>query len=390
VRAKGWLAVATVGCLLGTGAVASADAPIHLVINGQEIVGADAPVLLGDTTYVPLRLVATALGASVGWDDATRTASVLSPPTPAADQAASLSALVARVEPSIVGVVAVQHDATGAVVQVSSGSGVVIGPNGLVVTNDHVLEGGDTYYVVTDSRQALQVPGSAIWADSVSDLAFLRTGDASLPPATLGDSSQVQVGESVFTIGNPLGAELADTVTRGVVSGVGRVLSADAVYPVLQTDAAINPGNSGGALVDMSGAVIGITSEKLSGSELQGLGFAKPSNLVKQILASFQQNGYVVRAWLGVQLSDPWQVAYGLPTSDGPTVAQVVAGGPAAEAGVLPGDEILAIGGTAVHSQADLEDVINATAVGATLPLTLSRGGQTIQVQVTLQQRPQQ
>jgi len=387
VRARGWLAAAGVGlcCAAGT---ASASSPVRVLVAGQPLPGS-APLLVGGVTYVPLRAVAEALGAAVAWDPSSQTASVT--PGPGID--AGLPALVTAVEPSIVGVVAVQFASTGQPSAVSSGSGVVIGPDGLVVTNDHVVVGGQVYWIVTSSRQALQVPASAIWADPDSDLAFLRTGDAALPPAPLGSSAAVQVGESVFTIGNPLGEELADTVTRGVISGVGRTVGADAanpsgeLYPVLQTDAAINPGNSGGALVDMQGRVIGITSEKLSGTDLQGLGFAKPSALVEQMLASFQKYGYVARPWLGATLSDPWQVAYGLPTTAGPTVTGTVPGGPADRAGILPGDQIVTAGGQAVHSEADLEAVISAAAVGAALPVTVQRLGRTHKLTVTLTQR---
>ena len=391
MRARGWIAATVLGLGLVGGGAAAADAPVHLIINGQPATGQPSPVLLGNTTYVPLRLVATALGAGVSWNGSTNTVTVVSPPQPAADQTPDLPTLIAQVRPSIVGVVAVTHDYTGEISQVSSGSGVVLTPDGVVVTNHHVIAGADTIYVVTDAHQTLTVATSSIWDDPVSDLAFLRTGDTALPPAHLGSPSPVQVGESVFTIGNPLGQALADTVTRGIVSGVGRYIGSGELYPVLQTDAAINPGNSGGALVDMNGDVIGITSEKLSGSELQGLGFAKPADLVAGILQSFQQHGYVVRPYMGLSMQDSQNselAAYGVPVSGGPTVYSLDPTGPAAAAGMQVGDQIVAVDAQAVHTSSDVLAAINGASVGTTLAVTVQRGNAQVVLQVRLVQRP--
>jgi len=347
-----------------------------------------APIrALPQGSMVPLSTIPTTTGSSTSAGPAPAVPAGTTPATPAAPT--DLPSLIAAIRPSILGVVAITHDYTGGIAQVSSGSGVVVGPGGIVVTNHHVIAGADQLEVVTDTRQVLTVDPRAVWDDPLSDLAFLRTGDGNLPPAPLARSADVVVGEAVFTIGDPLGAELADTVTRGIVSGLGR-WSTDSLYPFLQTDAAINPGNSGGALVDLRGEVVGITSEKIAGSELQGLGFAKPADLVAQTLASFQRYGYVVRPYLGVNLApDPWQVQYGLPVSGGPVVTAVQAGSPAAQAGIAPGDAILTVAGQPVHSQADLQAAINAAPVGAKLAYGLLRAGRPLQVQVVLTQRPQ-
>jgi serine protease Do len=380
---RAWTAAA-IGAAVLLGGTAGAQGGVQVVVNGRPLAGGPPPMLVDGTTYVPLRPLAAALGAQVTWDGATATASVTGPSGGRPD----LPGIVAQVAPSVVGVVAVTHDPLGRVAQVSSGSGVVVAPGGVVVTNHHVLAGADTVFVVTAPGQALQVAPTAIWDDPPSDLAFLRTGDGALPVAHLGRSTPVQVGEDVIAIGNPLGAALADTVTRGIVSGVGRYLGPEEMYPVLQTDAAINPGNSGGALVDMQGNVIGITSEKVAGAEVQGLGFAKPAALVAEILSSFERLGYVVRPYMGVGLQDPWQVAYGLPTSDGPTVTGLDPAGPAAQAGIRLGDEIVGAGGQPVHSAADLFSVLQASAPGTALPVTVLRGGTQLQLTVTLAQRP--
>jgi serine protease Do len=363
-----------------------AAAPVTITVNGIPISAPVAPEIVDGTTLVPARAIAQALGASVTWDPTSNTVAIAAPA--ATGDSMDVASVFAAVSPSIVGIVSIQHDGAGDIAAVDTGSGVVLNSSGLIVTNAHVLAGGDTFYVVTAPGQAQQIPSSEIWSDTVSDLAFLRTGITGLKPATLANSDDVTVGESVIAIGNPLGYYLQDTVTRGIVSGVGRDVTGASYYPLIQTDAAINPGNSGGALVDASGEVIGITSLKFSSSTVQGLNFAIPSNVVMQILQDFQQNGQVVRTWLGASLSEPWQVSVGLPTTDGLTVQSVVAGGPAANAGIQPGDEIMAVDGTAVHTNVALTDILWSHKPGDSVTLSILRDGSTISVPVVLQARP--
>jgi serine protease Do len=256
-----------------------------------------------------------------------------------------------------------------------------------VVAPDQFTPGA--WYVELHDGRAVQVPQGAIFSDPLSDLAFIRTGVSGLTPAQLGDSSQAVVGEPVIAIGNPLGYYLRDTVTRGIISGVGRYLpGGQFYYPFLQTDAAINPGNSGGALIDAQGDVIGITSVKLASTKVEGLGFAIPSNTVREILKQYQTTGRVSRPWLGATLSEPWQVSYGLPAPTGLTVTDVAADGPAAQAGLQVGDQILAVDGRPVHTVDELIAVLWSHSVGDSVALTIVRGGTQTQVQVTLAARP--
>jgi S1-C subfamily serine protease len=163
--------------------VAAAADPITITVNGVPVAMPLPPQLVGGTTLAPVRAIAQAMGAQVTWDAATQTVAIT---TPAA--AMDVPAVFNAVRPSIVGIVALHHDASGNLAGVDTGSGVVIGPGGLVVTNAHVIGGADTVYVVVGPGNAAQVPPGAIWQDAVSDLAFLRTGLANLPAATLGDS----------------------------------------------------------------------------------------------------------------------------------------------------------------------------------------------------------
>jgi serine protease Do len=372
--------------LASPGAPAGASVPVTVTVNGVPVSAPVPPEIVDGTTLVPVRAIAQALGASVAWDPASQTVAIAT--GAGTGGAMDVESVFAAVSPSIVGIVSIQHDAAGGIASLETGSGVVLNGSGLIVTNAHVLGSGDTFYVVTAPGSATQVPASQIWSDPVSDLAFLRSGISGLRPATLGNSDDVAVGEPVIAIGNPLGYYLEDTVTRGIISGVGRDVSGSSFYPLLQTDASINPGNSGGALVDAAGHVIGITSLKFSSNNVEGLGFAIPSNLVQQILQDFQRDGQVVRTWIGASLSEPWQVGVGLPTTDGLTVASVVPGGPADRAGIQPGDEIMAVDGQAVHTNLALTGILWSHKPGDTVTLTVLRDGGTMSVPVVLQQRP--
>ncbi|HVB11097.1 MAG TPA: trypsin-like peptidase domain-containing protein [Bacillota bacterium] len=390
MRIRRWIVALSAGLMLvlaGSGAPAAfAATPITVTVNGVPVSAPVAPEIVNGTTLVPARAIAQALGASVTWDPTSNTVAIAGTSNSAGSM--DVASVFAAVSPSIVGLVSIQHDGTGAIAAVDTGSGVVLDSSGLIVTNAHVLAGGDTFYVVTGPGAAQQIPSSQIWSDTVSDLAFLRTGITGLKPATLANSDNVVVGEPVIAIGNPLGYYLQDTVTRGVISGVGRDVTGASFYPLIQTDAAINPGNSGGALVDAAGQVIGITSLKFSSNNVQGLNFAIPSNVVQQMLQQFQQNGHVVRTWIGASLSEPWQVSVGLPTTDGLTVSSVVAGGPAALAGIQAGDEIMAVDGQAVHTNLALTSILWSHKPGETVTLSILRNGSTLSVQVALQQRP--
>jgi len=239
------------------------------------------------------------------------------------------------------------------VVQIEStgklGSGIVFDGDGDIVTNAHVVSGARTFTVTTQdgTRHRATLRG----AFPANDLAVIRTTDTGLKPARFGDSSKLKVGERALAIGNPLG--LRSSVTDGIVSATSRTVSEGngvALTPVIQTSAAINPGNSGGALIDLTGAVIGIptlaaTDPELGGSAAPGVGFAISSNTVKKIAGQLASQGRVVtsgRASLGVELRS-------LPAR-GVIVASVAPGGPSASAGVRPGDRIAAIAGERVDS----------------------------------------
>jgi serine protease Do len=269
----------------------------------------------------------------------------------------------------------------------AGGSGFVITRDGLIVTNNHVIEGASEVKVrLGDRDYTAQVKG----ADKATDLALLKINAGnSLKYLELGDSDRARVGDWVMVIGNPL--NLNKTVTTGVISAKGRALGINDVSfeNFLQTDAAINFGNSGGPLVNLQGQVVGIASAINYGAE--NIGFAVPVNTLKEILPQLREKGRVSRGYLGINIQNldwPHAQAFGLSSTDGALVGDVVAGTPAAEAGVEHGDIITAVDGRHIKTTRDLIDYVSAKGPHATVALTLLRNGKAIDRNVKLGERP--
>ena len=271
----------------------------------------------------------------------------------------------------------------------SLGSGVIVSNDGYVLTNHHVINGADQIQVaLRDGRETL---AEVIGTDPESDLAVLRIGLEDLPVIELADSEEVAVGDVALAIGNPFG--VGQTVTMGIISATGRShLGLNAYEDFIQTDAAINPGNSGGALVNPEGALVGINTAIFSRSGgSQGIGFAIPANLAHSILDELVTRGRVIRGWLGIEaqaLSRELAASFGLRTPQGVIVAGVVSGGPAAQAGLQPGDVLLSIDGQVIlDARATMSDIASIPP-GTSLPLTIVRGGERMEMTVEVGERP--
>jgi S1-C subfamily serine protease len=258
------------------------------------------------------------------------------------------------------------------------GSGVVITPDGFLLTSAHVLEGGARRVAAsfTDGRELTL---RTIGADPLSDLALLRADEPTPPPATLGDAAALRVGQLVVAIGNPHG--FASSITAGVVSALGRSLPTRSgrtmrvVDDVIQTDAALNPGNSGGALVDGRGRVVGINTAVAG----VGLGLAVPINATtRQIVAAVMRDGRVRRAWIGIAggarpLPPAAAEIYG--HRQGLEVVEVIPDSPAERAGLRPEDLVVAVGDEPVHGVDDLQRLLTADRIGRPVKLAVVRGG---------------
>ncbi len=269
-------------------------------------------------------------------------------------------------------------------VESGAGSGVILSEDGYIVTNNHVIEGANTITVKT--RDGKSYNAKLIGTDSSTDLAVIKIDATGLKPAVLGNSSELQVGDTAIAIGNPLG-ELGGTVTTGIVSALDREVTIDnQTMHLLQTNAAINPGNSGGGLFNDQGELIGIVNAKSSGSNIEGLGFAIPIDRAKDVITSLIDNGYVKgRASLGVTLTTG--------TTNNPLsnesstqvyIIEVQEGSAAAKAGLQAGDQILKVDDTDVEEIADVKTAVNSHKAGETMNITILRDNSTQTIQVTL------
>lgn len=310
-----------------------------------------------------------------------------------------------KVSPSVVSITtsSVGRDVFGRSANTQgAGTGIIISADGLVLTNKHVVEGGSTFVAVgSDGKKYEKV--KLVAKDPVNDIAFLKIEGASgLTPAEIGDSSKVEVGSFVVAIGNALG-QYQNTVTTGVISGKSRPVTAadgggtESLQNLFQTDAAINPGNSGGPLVNVEGQVIGINTA-VAGEGSQNIGFAIPINEAKRDIATVEQNGKIVRAYVGVRYvaitseiakANNLGVDYGAYIQGGQGQSGVQSGSPADKAGLRDDDIILSVDGTKIDANNSLSSLINQHSVGDAVTLTIYRDGKEQQIKVTLAEAPQ-
>src|SRR4030042_5598331 len=247
----------------------------------------------------------------------------------------------------------------------SLGSGVIVSPDGYIITNNHVVEKGDEIKVTLFDRRTFK--GKIVGADPKTDIAILRIDASSLPTLSWGDSEKLQVGEFVLAIGNPY--SLSHTVTMGIISAVGRANVGIADYEdFIQTDAAINPGNSGGPLENIKGELIGINTAIFSRTGgYQGIGFAGPSNMGRPIIGQLIQKGKVIRGWIGVtiqELTPELVQKFGLKKSNGALVSDVAKDSPAAKAGIIRGDIILEFNGKEIKEVSSLRNMVAQSKIG--------------------------
>ncbi len=267
----------------------------------------------------------------------------------------------------------------------SLGSGFLIDPSGVVVTNNHVIENADE--IVVNFPDGLSLPAELVGRDPKTDIAVLKIShDKPLPFVSFGDSEALRVGDWVLAIGNPFG--LGGSVSAGIVSARKRDINAGPYDDFIQTDAAINRGNSGGPLFNMDGAVVGVNTAIISPSGGSiGIGFSVPSALVKPVVAQLREFGETRRGWLGVRIQTVTpEIAESLKLDEpsGALVADVTAGGPAAAAGIRSGDVVLRFNGRKIDAMRDLPRIVAETPVGADAAVEVWRDGETVPVPVAL------
>lgn len=324
------------------------------------------------------------------------------------DEQTAVTNVAKKVGPSVVSIVASSdqynpYTGGSSSNQTGAGTGIIVSADGLILTNKHVVQGGDSFTIVTSDNKEFK-NAKVIATDPANDIAFMKVdppAGGGLTPAELGDSDKVEVGQSVVAIGNALG-QFQNTVTTGVISGKSRPItasggdgSAEKLTNLFQTDAAINPGNSGGPLVDIEGRVIGINTAVAGSAE--NIGFAIPINDAKTSLESVQKNGKITRAYLGVRyvmLNEQIAQANNLPSNEGALVYvrgnqfAVIPNSPAAKAGIKEGDIITKFDGQPVNEENPLNSYINKKKPGDAATLTVLRDGKEQQIKVTFEEAP--
>jgi serine protease Do len=357
--------------------------------------------LVATTGFILLTIFGIAVGMHIQQQRTNSPSSMLTATTDGnaavTSEESTIASIAEKVGPSVVSITTKSKAASfyGSVDQQGAGTGIVVSQNGYIITNNHVIENANDVAVV-DSNGDQYDDVTVVGRDPLNDVAFLKINSSkSFTAATLGNSSTLRTGQQVVAIGNALG-QYSNTVTSGIVSGVGRPITADAgngqtesLTDLIQTDASINPGNSGGPLLNMSGQVIGINTAVAA--EANGIGFSIPINSTKGILAGVLQNGKVSRAYIGVNylaVTPDVVKQYKLSVNYGAYVfagsgAAVANGSPADKAGLKAGDVITKINNDTIGQQGGLSSIIGQYQPGNTVSVTYIRDGQQNSTDIT-------
>jgi serine protease Do len=305
-----------------------------------------------------------------------------------------ITGAVERLSESVVGIESTRltrDNRFGGLVPVEGqGSGVIIDPRGIIVTNNHVID--ESARVQVNLKDGRTFVGEVIGTDPATDVALVKVEAENLPFATLGDSEKLKVGQIVLAIGNALGLPGAPTVSMGLIGALGRPLPGTdfVVEGLIQTDAAINPGNSGGPLADLDGKVIGMNTAMIPFA--QGMGFAIPSETIKRIMEQITRHGRVVRPWLGISGTDVNKFVarrYNLAVDHGVLLAEVLGEGPARDAGLRVGDIVVKIGESKVDGMKDLVGSLSRLTIGDEVSVEFVRNGTTYETKLRLRETPE-
>ena len=306
-----------------------------------------------------------------------------------------VEAVATKVTPSVVGIrttTSVTNFFGGSQEATGEGSGVIYSSDGYIITNYHVISDaisnrtGSKIEVYVDTLDSDSYTASVVGYNISADLAVIKIDATGLTAVELADSTELSVGQYVITVGNPGGLEFMDSVTYGVISGLNRVVSSDSSVQLIQTDAAINPGNSGGALVNTKGQLVGINSSKIVSEEFEGMGFAIPSNSVKEICDNIISNENSPEPYIGVSISEKYTSEvleyYGFPS--GAVILSVAEGSTAESAGLAKGDIITEFNGTEIREYTMLEDMLKQCSPDETVDVKIYRSGRYYTTKITI------
>ncbi|TYQ17699.1 UNVERIFIED_CONTAM: serine protease Do [Acetivibrio alkalicellulosi] len=351
---------------------------IKIYVNGNEI---NEPVhLINDRTYLPVRAISEALGANVEWDDKNRVVNI----NHLSSDDNLIPEIIKDASPSVVGIIGTLKRGSNLESRYTDnivhGTGVVISSKGEILTNAHVVADMERIVVILSSGEGFEA--NLINIDIETDLAVIKINKQDLKPAKLGKEEDIIIGKTVIAIGTPVSFSLRNSASLGIISGVNRSINSS--YRLIQTDAAINPGNSGGPLINLKGEVIGINSNKYSGSNIEGLGFSIPIGTVKYVLEHFKKYGVVRRPTLGVELEEDWAAKVGLPTNSGLTISRVREGSAAMDHGLLEEDVIISINGSSINTLVDYNEEMKKYIPSDKITIKIRRGGIILDVIVVL------
>lgn len=308
--------------------------------------------------------------------------------SPVLSSGSTIADIAKKVSPSVVEITTEVAQSGGFMSQYitkGAGSGVIVSADGYIVTNNHVIEGAKKITVILDNGK--DYPAKLIGTDEITDIAIIKIDVEGLIPAVYGKSEDLKVGDFSLAVGNPLG-KLGGTVTNGIISALEREVVIDRVtMTLLQTNAAINPGNSGGGLFNASGELVGIVNAKAAGSDIEGLGFAIPIDIAKPVIEDLIEYGYVTgRVQAGIQILDVLDYATAFQyrvNKLGPYIYSVAKNSDAERAGLKQGDLIMKINDTIVYEGADVFAIFTDCKAGDTVTVTVERGGEELQIQLT-------
>lgn len=286
-----------------------------------------------------------------------------------------------KAKPSVVGILTTIKTTRSTEKGRAAGTGWVY-KDGVIVTNAHVVDQAQEVKVLYADKTVETVAPTQIFADETSDVAVIKVTTKGLKPLAIGNSEAVKVGEMVVAVGNPLGFRLGNSVSAGILSGTGRTLGSG--YPFLQFDAAINPGNSGGPLFNLKGEVIGINSMKMADIGVEGLSFAIPSTTFVNIAETLLKDGKVERATLGITLDEGWEAYFGVPNTEGVTIASIISDGPVGLTGLRSGDKLVKLDNTPVYTSDDYYAFLSAKKPGDQVIITVKRSGQLLSARTKL------
>lgn len=377
-KAVGISAAVVCLCILLTNTVSGIQSKVNVSFNNSPI-SSDVKIIDGKP-YVDAVAFSNSVGMQAVWDGKANTLKVAG-----GSNDAVIPEVIKEVSPCVVGIIGMLETDSGRGYgsdyekYIVHGTGLIIKSNGEILTNAHVVQDMKNIIVVLADGNGYVANLKCLDADS--DLAVVKIEKSGLPAAKFGTDSDIVTGRTVIAIGTPISFSLRNSASTGVISGVNRGI--DSYYKLIQTDASINPGNSGGPLVNLQGNVIGINSSKFSGEGIEGLGFSIPVGTIKYVLGQFDKYGHVVRPYLGAVFEEEWAAKIGLPTNNGLTVTGLDDGSPAQKWGLKPGDVVLKVGGAAVNTIVDYNEIAKKYSPGGKADFIVKRGGTVKTISIT-------